>query len=279
MDANKQLKIVHELELKIALEIKRICEMHDIKYFLTAGTLLGAVRHGGFSPWDDDMDIGMLREDYNKFLEACEQDLGPDFFMQTWDSDPNYPFSYGKLRLKNTRFIEGFSKKSSLIENGIFVDIFPFDNVPNDVTEKLKQRRRYFLCKRILWIKKGMGTNMKEGSLKQRIKYYLFLLASCFVPYETVKNYYKKVQVKYNNEPSLLVVTDGSYNYDKESIKREWVENLELIPFENEEFLSYKGRIEYLEYFYGDYMKLPPEEKRNRHLLLQVDFGKYYRDN
>lgn len=275
METNEQLDKIHALELKIALEIKRICESNNIHYFLTAGTLLGAVRHGGFIPWDDDMDIGMLRDDYDRFVEACKKDLSPEFFMQTWDSDPNYPFSYGKLRLKGTRFVEGFSEKSDLLENGLFVDIFPFDNVPDDPAQQKKQERKYFFCKRILWIKKGMGTNMKEGSFKQKLKYYGFWIAAHIVSYERVKQYYKKSQTLFNGVPSKKVVTDGSYNYKKESILREWVENLELVKFETEEFLTYKDRIAYLTYFYGDYMKLPPEEKRNRHLLRNVDFGPY----
>lgn len=274
MEANEQLDKIHSLELKIALEIKRICEKNNIRYFMTAGTLLGAVRHGGFIPWDDDMDIGMLREDYERFIKACETDLGSEFFLQTWDTDPDYPFSFGKVRLNGTHFIEGFSEKGGM-HNGIFVDIFPFDNVPDDFKEQKKQGRRYFICKRLLWMKKGMGTNMKESSLKQAVKYYTFWVFAHLFRYESIKNYFKMVQTKYNGQDTIKVVTDGSYNYSKESLERKWVENLEPVKFETEEFLSYKDRIEYLTYFYGDYMKLPPEEKRNRHLLRNVDFGLY----
>jgi len=275
MEANEQLDLIHKLELKIAVEIKRICELHGIKYFLTAGTLLGAVRHGGFIPWDDDMDIGMLREDYDKFVDACSKDLGSEFFLQTWDTDPNYPFSFGKVRLKGTHFVEGFSENSNLLENGLFVDIFPFDNVPDDAKSKEKQAKKYYFCKRMLWIKKGMGTNMKEESLKQKLKYLAFRFISCFFRYDVIKSYYKEIQQKYNNTITKQVVTDGSYDYKKESIRREWVDNLELVEFETEQFYSYKDRIEYLTYFYGDYMKLPPESKRNRHQLRDIDFGEY----
>ena len=92
-----QLSKIHSLQIKIALEIKRICEKNGLPYFIIAGTLLGAVRHGGFIPWDDDMDFGLLREDYEKFIEACKTDLSDEFFLHTWDTDPEYPFSYAKI--------------------------------------------------------------------------------------------------------------------------------------------------------------------------------------
>ena len=273
--SNIQLEKMHSLELKIALEIKRICEMHHISYFLTAGTLLGAVRHGGFIPWDDDMDIGMLRKDYNSFVEACKTDLGKEFFLQTWDSDPDYPFSYGKIRLKGTHFSENFSENTSSENNGIFVDIFPFDNVPDDPKQKKRQAKRYFICKRLLWIKKGMGTSMKRGSFKEKLKYYIFWMFSHLFKYNAIKTYYKNIQEKYNGSITDEVVTDGAYGYYKESLDRKWVTNLEPVQFETELFLSYKDKIEYLEYFYGDYMKLPPENKRGGHGIKNIDFGPY----
>ena len=270
-----QMEKLHSLELKIAVEIKRICRKHEIPYFLTAGSILGAVRHRGFIPWDDDMDIGMLRADYDRFLEVCEAELGDEFLLQTWDTDPDYPFSFAKVRLKGTHIVEGFSEKTDPQKNGLFVDIFPFDSVPEDVKEQKRQARRYFLCKRLLWIKKGMGSNMKKGPLKQRIKYYAFCVFAAFFSYDSIKAYFKKTQIKYNHLDTARVVTDGSYSYWKESILREWTTNLEPVQFETEQFLSYKASKEYLTYFYGDYMKLPPEEKRNRHELKQVDFGPY----
>lgn len=274
MNKDEQLDKLHALELEIAKEIRRICQTHHIPYFLTAGTLLGAVRHGGFIPWDDDMDIGMLREDYERFLEACRTDLGERFFLQTWDTEPDYPFSFAKIRLNETHFREKFSE-SVKMHDGIFVDIFPFDNVPDDRRAQKRQARRYFVCKRLLWIKKGMGGNMREGPLGQRIRYWCFWLFAHLLPYEGIKRYFKQTQVKFNGQETQKVVTDGSYAYSKEAIDRGWVTHLEPIRFETETFLSYRDREAYLTHFYGDYHKLPPEEKRNRHLLMDVDFGPY----
>lgn len=273
MEKNAVLQRVHELELKIALEIRRICEKHHIPYFLTAGTLLGAIRHGGFIPWDDDMDIGMLRSDYDRFLRACQEELGDAYFLQTWDTDPEYPFSFAKIRLNGTHFVEGFSQAGTM-HDGIFVDIFPFDSAPDEKIARKLQGYKYFLCKRLLWIKKGLGTNMKSP-FSQAVKYYLFRFLSCFFSYRHLKAYFQKVQTKYNHLHTQKIVTDGSYPYSRESIDRCWAEHLTTVSFEGEEFTTYQDWEAYLRTFYGDYMQLPPEDKRNRHLLLNVDFGPY----
>lgn len=271
----ESMEKLHALELKIALEIKRICEKHDIAYFLTAGTLLGAVRHEGFIPWDDDMDIGMLRCDYERFAEACRQDLGPEFFFQTWDTDPGFPFSYGKVRLKGTHMAERFAQDASTLCDGLFVDVFPFDSVPENAVEERLQALRYYFCKRILWIKKGMGTSMKSESLKKRMKYYLFKAFAGLFDYDKVKTYYRNTQKKYNGRKTRKVVTDGAYAYRKESIERSWTENLKPVGFEGVQFPAFRDAADYLSYFYGDYMTPPPEDKRGGHDLLEIDFGEY----
>lgn len=269
-----QLKKIQQLELKIAIEVKRICEKNGIKYFLIGGTLLGAVRHGGFIPWDDDMDIGMMREEYNRFLNICKTDLGSEFFLQTWDTDPEYPFSFAKIRLKGTRFVEEFASEVKGRENGIFIDIFPFDAVPDGQIKRKIQGKKYFVCKRLLWIKKGMGTSMKS-SKKSAVKYYAFFMFSKLFRYEAVKAYFQKIQQKYNHLHTQKVASDGAYTFQKESIERKWTGKLEPVKFETEYFPAFKDRKKYLEHVYGDYMQLPPVEKRGGHKLLDVDFGQY----
>lgn len=268
---NSEMQLLHDLELKIAIEINRICEKNDIQYFLTAGTALGAVRHGGFIPWDDDMDMGMLRNEYNHFLDACKTDLGPEFFLQTWDTDDGYPFPYAKVRLKNTHFKEAFSSEGTS-QNGIFVDIAPFDSVPTKPRQRKQQKTILFFCKRLMWIKKGYGRNMR--GLK-KVKYYIFLCFSHLFNYDSVKQYYEKRMVKYNDEITPKIVTEGSYGYEKEALERRWTENLTQILFEGVSFPVFRDTKEYLTYFYGDYMKLPPLDKRDQHQLLDVDFGPY----
>ncbi len=131
-DSDRELEQVQCLQkdaLKIAAEIDRICRANDIGYFICGGTMLGYVRHGGFIPWDDDIDVGMLRADYEKFLKIAPSQLGPEFFLQTRESDPNIPYLFSKVRLRGTEYITAYNEFRDF-DKGICVDVFPFDKAP-----------------------------------------------------------------------------------------------------------------------------------------------------
>ena len=263
------------LELEIAKEMKRICEKNNIKYFLLWGSLLGAVRHEGFIPWDDDMDFGMLREDYEKFIDVCKKELDPKFFLQTWDTDPDFPFAYAKLRLKGTHFRELFSD-NCLSNDGIFIDIFPQDNVPNSEILRKIRYLEYFICQRLLWIKKGLGRSIKEESAEKRVKYAIFHSISLILPYKWIKYYYKHVLVKYNNiETDMIMSSIVDKELNRNIYPRKWAEHLEEAKFEASSFLAFKRKRDYLTLTYGDYMTLPPIEERQGHLPMEIDFGEY----
>lgn len=273
MDNKNRLCKVQMLELEIAQELKRVCEKNNIKYFLMWGSLLGAVRHGGFIPWDDDMDFGMLREDYEKFIEVCKKDLDSRFFLQTWDTDSEYPMHYAKLRLQGTHFVETFSENASM-NNGIFIDIVPFDHAPDGIIQRKIQGFKYFLCVRLLWIKKGMGESMKEESKVKKIKYVSFLVFSKFFSFNGIKRYFKKTMNKYNAiQTKGIVGTTGGYY--KLIFPCAWADALENIRFENIEMPAFKARHEFLSAAYGDYMTPPPIEKRQGHIPVDIDFGPY----
>ena len=146
------LRKVQLVQLEIAKEIKAICERNNIEFFLESGTLLGAVRHGGFIPWDDDLDLGMTRSNYNKFIECASKELDNKYFLQTVDTDENYPLAFCKIRKNNTIYMEKAHEHTSF-HNGIFVDVFPYDNIPDDdkIFKKIKKRLKF--AKRIMLMK------------------------------------------------------------------------------------------------------------------------------
>ena len=112
--------------LKLLRELDRICTKYDIPYWLDGGTLLGAIRHGGFIPWDDDIDVAMLRNDYYRFLEVAKTELRDDIYLQTRETDSDYPMFFAKLRDKYSTFHEPMYERLKC-HKGIFLDIFPFD--------------------------------------------------------------------------------------------------------------------------------------------------------
>ena len=122
----KNLRKLQLLQLDIAKAIKELCESNGIPYFLIGGTLLGAIRHKGFIPWDDDFDVGMLREDYERFIKIAEEKLDKKkFFLETWDTEKGYGFPFAKVKLNGTKYPERNAPKS--VHQGIFVDVFPID--------------------------------------------------------------------------------------------------------------------------------------------------------
>ena len=146
------LRQVQLKQLEIAKEIKKICDENEIKYFLDSGTLLGAVRHKSFIPWDDDLDIGMLRDDYEKFINIAPQKLSNNFILQTWKTDEEYANAFAKIRMKNTLYIES-STNGNNMNHGIFIDVFPYDTYPNKKYQRFYQGIMLTFYKRILKVK------------------------------------------------------------------------------------------------------------------------------
>ena len=128
---------LHNVELEIMDEIHRICTKNNISYFLDSGSALGAIRHGGFIPWDDDMDIGLLREDYNRFIEIAKKELSDGFALQTFQNDANYYKLSAKIHKIGTFYPEEDAEDYKY--QCIFVDVFPFDFAPDDIKKCLKK--------------------------------------------------------------------------------------------------------------------------------------------
>ena len=271
---NPELRKVQLCQLDLVLEVKRICEKYNINYFLIGGTLLGAVRHKGFIPWDDDLDIGMLREDYNRFVEICTNELDKDYFLQTSQTDEDYGFGFAKLKINGTIFLEYVSKDNES-HKGIFIDIFPFDRMPLKKKQQVWQQKQVKLYRNLLLIKCNYNywnkKDIKVKILRKIISFLIFPINKGYFLKKIVKN-----EIKYNQEKcENFINLEGAYGY-KEFISVNSIQQFESAEFEGYEFSIPTNPEIYLKNLYGDFMKLPPIETRgNRHGMLKVDFGEY----
>ena len=265
------LRKVQMEQLAIAKEIKRVCDENHIQYFLNFGTLIGAVRHKGFIPWDDDMDMGMLRSEYERFLEIAPVKMKPEFFVQTWYSDPAYPLPYAKVRKRGTVYLE--NKSTRLKENGFFVDIFPYDYLPsNDKACEAAKKTLHDLFRTKL-MKAGFQPWAEEGRInwKKRVGYLYYQAKALVSSSEELTRQFDAITKSFS-ENEFLFWQEGISQMCK--VNREWCEELIELEFEGELFKCPRGYDQMLRARYGDYMQLPPVEKReNRHQIVQIDFG------
>ena len=266
------LRKVQAEQLDIAKEIKRVCDENGIQYFLCFGTLLGAVRHGGFIPWDDDMDMGMVRSEYDRFLQIAPEKMHPDYFVQTWYSDPEFPLPYAKVRKRGTVYLE--NKSSRLQENGFFVDIFPFDYCPAEDDQFASVSARLRGLFRTKLMKAGFTPWMEEGRINwmKRLGYVYYQIKALIADSESLAADYDRLATS-ALEGETVFCQEGITKMGR--IPRAWCEELTELPFEGHLFKCPKHYDEMLRIRYGDYMELPPEDRReNRHQIVQIDFGR-----
>lgn len=155
MNAEQEKRKLQDTILIIAKEIDKICKENNIDYFMDGGTQLGAIRHRGFIPWDDDFDIGMKRIEYDRFINVCQQSLNKKKFHLETEEDIGYGFAFAKIHLKGTEIIENFSKNAN-VDHGIFVDIFPYDNIPDSDLKRTLFLAENHILKNLIWVKAGV---------------------------------------------------------------------------------------------------------------------------
>lgn len=246
-----------------------VCNKLGLKYYILGGTMLGAVRHNGFIPWDDDIDVGMPRTDYNVFMQRAQLHLPNYYFLQNFESDIEYPLCCAKIRDSRTAYIEtAFNDRK--INHGVFMDIFPLDYYPDS-----KIRQVIFDKKMSIYDKKIRDSlNMHQSkSLKSRL---LSIFVNILLPdvhTACVKKNRLMSSVKKSNTVANICGAWGKREY----VPAEWFGNGVMLKFES---ICVSAPIEYdkwLTKVYGDYMSLPPEEKRKAHHAVDIiDFDKSY---
>ncbi|MFM1515470.1 LicD family protein [Helcococcus ovis] len=268
---------LQKIELEILKKIDEVCKKHNIKYWIDSGTLLGAVRHKGFIPWDDDIDIAMLREDYEKFLKVAQKDFGNEYFLQTKNTDKKYPLFYAKVRKNNTSFVE-WAFRGLNMHHGIYVDVFIFDTLPLENTEKYVEKciklNRQGIRKYVPTVNKKptFSSSFIIGWLKKKLARILFMFIPAKIFDEKINNEFTKyANESYNNKKlACLSFNDPYYFYENNIFPTK------TLKFEDYEFPVPNNYDEHLKTYYGEYMEIPPVEKRETHSVKLINFEKNY---
>ncbi|MFB9276284.1 LicD family protein [Cohnella cellulosilytica] len=252
-----ELRRMQLIQIELLAEFDALCRKHELSYIIASGTLLGAVRYGSFIPWDDDIDVEMLRSDYDKFCKIDKQEFREDTFFQTNKTDKHYPWLYGKLRRTGTQAVR-LGQEHLKMHNGVFIDIFPRDGVPNlavlrSVRGMLAAMSRKILYARVAWrTSETLFGTMGWGVVRLIPKQAAFGLA-------------KLLSIAFNEKRCERVGCIGYHGKaEMNGFLKGWFTELMTLSFEGKQYYVPADWDGYLRYVYGDdYMTPPPPNHRN----------------
>lgn len=252
---------LHQSFLDAMVDFHSLCEKHGLRYCLHGGTCLGAIRHKGFIPWDDDVDIAMLRQDYDRFLEIAQAEWGSKYTIQTYKTEPNMLTNVTKIRINDSHF----TSEDGTGNNKAFLDIFPMSDVPNSKLLQSVQRRLAIFLNNVVYAKIGYITptsfvsKLVLGSLSKLDRQFLGNVL------ELVIKHFPHHNSKYVN----IVATANYVNdtgYATDLWPKYFFEEREEVDFCGKRFYITKHWDAYLTRMYGDYMTPPKENNRsNKH--------------
>jgi len=256
----QELRDLHLVLLDMLIELDRICRKYGIRYCIDGGTLLGAVRHSGFIPWDDDLDVVMTRGEYEKLRKVCETEFDKSkYFFQDYTTDIHYRWGYGKIRRKNSEFMRIYQEHMDM-KTGTFLDIFLRDNVPDSKIAYLLHSFYCYILRKLQYAQEGMVTGK---NVFIRVWYRILYL----IPVSFTFRRLDKLAARYNRKTTqrmrsltFPMLRKGQYSY-----KREWFEDTSEIMFEGHMFPCAQDYDGYLTDLYGDYMTPLLEEQRHWH--------------
>lgn len=263
----EQTRAMQQVELEILKVFAQICKELDLKYYVIAGTLLGAVRHQGFIPWDDDIDVGMPRADYERFLQEAPKHLPEHLFLQTYKTDPGYLHVFAKIRNSNTAFIEtGIAHQK--MNHGMFLDIFPLDNYSLKMDSGWVKLRRTLIDLRLSYGYRADGHSRKIRLLRPVSKLFYPTLQKAK---EAKEKLYSSVEYT-----GMTVNCSGIYG-QREIMPADWYGQGTELEFEGVKVMAPAQYHQYLSQMYGNYMQMPPVEKQvSHHLANVIDAEKSY---
>ncbi len=261
------LKKLQKYQIEILDEVVRICQKHKIQYFIIGGNLIGAIRHKGFIPWDDDLDIAMMREDYDKFLEVATQEIDKRMLVDYAENNEYYYLPFAKIRLRDSIYEEP-EQKNYQGPKGIWIDIFPMDNANQE--DSLFIRWQTFLKESIHFINaiKANVTSEKNSIMKKIIRF-------IFKPISTQKlvRLQQKIMKWENRKEAKYCISFGArYGMRKQAMLKSVFLPATQVEYEGKMYDAPGDYEFYLKRIYGDYMTLPPENKRVTHNPRRIKF-------
>lgn len=274
--SSEELRKVQLMELDALLELDRICGKLSIDYFLAGGTCLGAMRHAGFIPWDDDVDVGMLRENYQRFLREAPEHLAERYVLQTPYNELRNPYGYTKMRINGTQFVE-YSNRNVRMHHGVYIDIFPFDEVTDDEQENIRQFRAFRRLAKLMYYRQTPSYEHKPEGLGQYVKASVLKMIhwglKLTVPYRPL--------LRKMDQTAGMYAGSGQSGYSclyfpkrmKMAVTKKELYPLGQVRFEGVSLKIMHDPDAYLTRQYGDWRQLPPEEERVGHKPYLMDVG------
>ncbi len=270
---NAGLKELWKVQLEILDIIDDICRKNDIDYSLYAGSLLGAVRHHGYIPWDDDLDICMSRENHDRFVEVWNQEDHPGYILQNKDNTPTFTQSFTKIRKDHTTFLQ-VDWERNRYHTGIFVDIFPIDRIPNG---SLNRKQFFWDCMRYqLYMREFVPP---KGSTLVKTVSGLFLKGTSSKHKTAYRKHFEEKLREYDKHTEWNTVAVERTQSFRQILPIDLLDEYTRLEFEGKDYECFAKWDEYLTCKYGDYMKLPPENERiwNHHHLI-IDYEHNYEE-
>ncbi|WP_185129917.1 LicD family protein [Cohnella zeiphila] len=252
-----ELRQMQLIQVELLAEFDALCRKHKLRYIIASGTLLGAVRHGAFIPWDDDIDVEMLRSDFDKFCQIDKQEFREDTFFQTNKTDKHYPWLYGKLRRTGTQAVR-LGQEHLKMHSGVFIDIFPRDGVPKSVALRSARGVIATMCRKILYSR--VAYRLSETFIG-RLGWSVVRL----IPKQAAFGIAKLLSVVFEEKRSERVGCIG-YHGEAETngFHKRWFTELVTLPFEGGTYYAPADWDGYLRYVYGEgYMTPPPPNRRH----------------
>ena len=254
--------------LQILIQVDRVCREHDIRCYLCDGTMLGAVRHSGFIPWDDDADVCMPRPDYERFMQHAHEWLPTPLEARCYETDPTYPGAFGKVIDASTTLVE---REHYAYVGGVYIDVFPIDGMPEGKMAQRLQLTKYRLYNKLIYLLHRNPYKHGHGASS-----WMPLLLRRFITHQSVQRAVRRTMLRYDYDQCELTV---NYDDGQRGIMPKWCYGRPTpVNFAGHQLMGVEHSKEYLTNTYGDYMQIPPHDDQRQHNFFYLDYHQSYHD-